>query len=334
VRRALAMTAALAAALPATAGAAPIRQAFTGTFTSATPGASTGYRLAIDYFKPGDPQGKAPAVQRVVQQLHAGSRLDTSVPPRCGASDAELASQGAAACPTNTRVGQGEIDADIGQGLGRIPRVIKTTVTVFNANRELILYAESTNAGDPPLRVPTRTAVGDRTFTSQAPPIPAADPSDPYLAIKRVRLSISAVTRAGRAFIKTPPSCAAGGAWTNTGTFTYRDGQTQTVSSRSPCSGRLARRRDRWAPRIRIRGLRRRGCAARPFRPQVRIGERNPLRRAAVSVDRRRLRSTKRKRFRVRIPIERLRSGRHRLVVVAVDATGNRARRTFRFRRC
>ena len=327
MRRALVITAALAATLPASASAAGPRQTFTGAFTSKTPGASSGYRLAIDYFNPADPQAKPPAVERVLQRLHEGSRLDTSAAPRCTASDAELVSQGAAACPANTQVGTGEIDADIGQAVGRFPRVIKTRVTVFNADQELILYAESTNAGDPPLRVPSRSAVGERTFTSEAPPIPAVSPSDPYLAIKRVRLDIHAVTAGGKALIRTPPACPAGGAWTTTGTFTYRDGVTETVSNGSPCTPGAGRgSRDRWKPRIRFRGLRR-GCAS--TRVGVRIGEHNRLRRAVAWLDGRRVRSTRRKRFGVRIL-----AGRHRLKVVAVDAAGNRARRAIRFRRC
>ena len=334
MKRMAATIAALAAALPATAAAAGPRQTFGGAFTTAVPGASSGYRLAIDYRDPANPGGKPYAVQRVLQQLHAGSRIDTTVPPRCTASDAQLNTQGASACPADTRVGTGELSVDFGQGAGRVPRVVETRVTVFNADRQVILFAESTNAGDPPIRVTSRSAAGERTFTSDTPPVPGASPSDPYMAIKRVRLSLDPVTMRGRAFIRTPPSCPASGAWTTTGTFTYRDGAVETVASQTPCSRASARRRDRWRPRIRIRGVPRRRCTARTFRARVRIGEHNPLRRAAASLGRRTLRSTRRKQFYVRVRASGLRRGRHRLAVVAVDAAGNRARRTVRFRRC
>lgn len=323
--RAFAIAAVIAVTLPAAAAAAEPRQSFSGTFTSMAPAASTGYRLELDYRDPANPQGKPHAVQRVLQTLNVGARIDTAAVKRCTASDAELVSQGASACPADSQVGQGELDADIGQDAGRVPRVIKTRVTVFNADHAVILFSESTNAGDPPLRVPSRSPAGERTFTSETPPIAAAPPPDPYLAIKRVRLMIGPAGTNARPLIRTPATCPAAGTWTNSAAFTYRDGITDTALSRSPCSG-TARRRDHWKPRIRFRGVRRR---CKLGRVGVRIGEHNRLRRAVASLDGRRVRSTRRKRFAVRVS-----AGRHRLAVVAVDAAGNRARRTVRFRRC
>src|SRR5688572_18988874 len=81
------------------------RQAFADTFTTTAAGASTGLRLEIDYRDPANPDGKPYAVSRILQTLHRGTRIDTSVPPRCEASDQELMAQGEAACPPDTRVG-------------------------------------------------------------------------------------------------------------------------------------------------------------------------------------------------------------------------------------
>lgn len=86
-------------------------------------------------------------------------------------------------------------------------------------------------------------------------------------------------------------------------------------------------------PRISLRGKPRR-CVRRSFRLRVRIRSATPLRRSTVSLDGRRLHSTRRARYSVRIPARRLRRGRHRIVVAAVDRNGARGRRTLRFRRC
>ena len=77
-----------------------------------------------------------------------------------------------------------------------------------------------------------------------------------------------------------------------------------------------------------------RACVSRSFRARVTVVSDTSLRRATVSLDGRRLRTTAAGTFRVRVPADRLRPGRHRLTVVAEDAAGNRTRQTFEFRVC
>jgi hypothetical protein len=216
-------------------------------------------------------------------------------------------------------------------GVGASPRVIENRLSLFNNERQLVLLTESTNAPGGPLRTASRTAVGERSFTTQVPPLPGFPPPDPFLAIKRVRIMLRALpTRVGRrraAYIKTPPMCPASGGWVNAATFTYRDGEAQTVESRSPCI------RDAEPPRIRIRGLPRR-CASSSFTLRVGIRDASALRSTRVFLDRRRIVATKRKRFSKRIPASRLSSGGHRVKVTATDTVGNRATRAASFRRC
>lgn len=314
--------------LSAPAAHAQARQAFEGALTSDTPATSSGYRLSIDYFDPANPQGKPYAVQQIVQTLHPGTRLDTSVPARCDASDAELMAQGESACPSSTRVGGGTLDADSGAAGGATPRVIQSRVTFFNAANTLILFTESTNAGNPPIRTSGRVLIGERTMTSEVPPVPGTPPPDPFLAIRKVRVSLDEVSAGSRAFIRTPATCPVARRWTTNGRFTYRDGQSQVALSSAAC-----RRPDRWKPRIRALGIPV-SCARRPFRARIRIGEHTALRRASVTIDGRLARRTRKKRFALRVNTRRLRTGRHRLTVTAVDLAGNRARRTFRVRRC
>jgi hypothetical protein len=334
-RRGIALRASIAVAVSLVAAPPAHSQTyerFSGTFTSETPGASTGYRLSIEYMNPADPQAKPYAVQQVVQTLHAGARIDTSVPPRCDAQDAELMAEGTSACPPETRIGGGELDVDSGVGAGPLPRLIENRVTFFNADRMLILLTESTNTQGVPVRSASRVQVGERTFTSEVPPIPAAPPPDPFLAIKRVRVALDAVTAGGRNFITTPSSCPGSGAWTNSAKFTYRNGATYTENSPSACrAGSVSR--DRGKPRIRVRGVPGH-CASRAFRARVRVRDESRLRRVWVRLDGKTVRTLSRGSFRVRVPAAGLAPGPHRLVVVAADVAGNRAVKSAGFRRC
>jgi parallel beta-helix repeat protein len=86
-------------------------------------------------------------------------------------------------------------------------------------------------------------------------------------------------------------------------------------------------------PRIRVRGLGHR-CAKRRVRLRVRVSATSPLRRVRVYVDGRRVKSTKRARFSKRLGVWRLRSGKHRLRVVASDRAGRKSVRKRAFVRC
>jgi hypothetical protein len=58
------------------------------------------------------------------------------------------------------------------------------------------------------------------------------------------------------------------------------------------------------------------------------------LRAARVRLGDDRIARSRRKRFGVRIAADRLRPGRHTLLVTATDTAGNDAQRRLRFRRC
>ncbi len=110
---------------------------------------------------------------------------------------------------------------------------------VGSGTESSILFTQSTNAPGGPVRTSGRVAVGEGSLKSRVPPVPAAPPPDPFLALKRVRVALDRVSKRDgegrRAFITTPPSCPPTRAWTNRATFTYRDMVSQTEASRSPC---------------------------------------------------------------------------------------------------
>lgn len=220
-----------AIAAPASARQGP-RQTFELGFTTDRPAASTGFSEAIDYVNPDDPTAKPFAVQMIVVRLAPGTQLDTSVPERCDAADPALISQGAGACPPGSMVGDGEVDLDTGlPGPGRI---VRNDVTLFNNTDQVIFLFEREGGG----RVVSRAQATDASFTTTVPPIPGGPP-DGFTAIDRVMLEVDAVSigPAGqrRSYMTTPRSCPEGGSWTNTATFSYGDGVTETAQSASPC---------------------------------------------------------------------------------------------------
>ena len=231
----------VAAGIPA-AASAESRQTYEAKLTSERPNSSTGFRQAIHYVNPDDADAKPHAVEKVVLRLPRGSRVDTSVPAQCSASEAEFQLDGAEACPAKTEVGEGFLSVDFGAALGPLPRVVENDVTFFNNDDELILFSESTNTGEPPVRTASRFEVGTRTFVSRVPPLPGTPPPDPFAALKDVFNRIEAIERgrstaAREAYITAPPKCPHRGHWTLTATFTYRDGVVQTERSRTPCRG-------------------------------------------------------------------------------------------------
>jgi hypothetical protein len=276
-----------------------------------------------------------------VIELPPGTSVDDSVPELCEASDQELIATGAGACPEGSVIGGGELDVDT--GIDGPARTLANTVTVFNAEGQLILLLDSTSGA--PRRLVTRSVVEGRTITTEVPPTPGGPP-DGFAAIKRVRLRLEPVSRGGASYLTTPPICPAGGSWTTTLTFTYRDDGSYAVASPSPCAQRAsetdrgeaparARQTDRTPPRIRLRGIPRRRCARRGFTVRVGVQETGSgLRSVSILRDGRRLAAGTRPALATRIRTRGLRRGRHTITAVAVDRAGNRAVRTVRFRRC
>jgi hypothetical protein len=223
-------------ATPALAGDPESRQAFDFEFTSKRPGHSTGFTEVIDYRNPADPDAKPPAVQQIVLELAPGSKIDTSAPAICAASDPIMILQGPAACPPGSRLGNGKLQLDTGT-LGPA-RFVRAAFEALNADRELIFLFQEELSG---ARVVSRSAVTRRTFTTIAPPIPGGPP-DLFAAIDTVRLEVAPVTsiRDGerRRYVRTPRTCPPSGRWINTATFTYRDGVSETVTSASRCRAR------------------------------------------------------------------------------------------------
>jgi uncharacterized repeat protein (TIGR01451 family) len=103
----------------------------------------------------------------------------------------------------------------------------------------------------------------------------------------------------------------------------------ETTISKAP-----AAKVDKKKPTVSVGGVRASGCLRTAFSAQVTIKDASKLRRVVVSVDGRTIKQTKSKRFRISVRAQDMRSGRHTLRVLAVDARGNRRVVTRAFNRC
>lgn len=300
----------------------PSRQTASVALSQPRPASSTGVHIMIEYRNPNDPATKPFAVQRIVTTLPAGTVIDTGVPAQCALSDAELMAGGAGACPAASIVGSGVITLSSATA---DPTATADVALVNNAN-ELIFVATVRGT---PTRMIVHSPVRGNTISSEIPRLPGGLP-DGATALRTVDLRIGAVTRRDgatvRNYITTPSACPASGQLTSSGAFTYFDGVSQTVPSQSPCV-------DTVAPRIKLTGPAR-PCVQRRPRTRVRVTDNSSLRAVVVRLNGRRIKTTRRKTFGVTVRRERLRKGRNRLTVLAVDSRGNRSTLTRRFRRC
>ena len=314
--------------LAAGAGAQePPRQTYTERFTTDVPGAASGRVYSIDYLSPGgDPEAKPHAFSRLRVVLPEGARFDTAAVPRCAATDAELIADGPSACPPESRVGSDETVVDTGvPGPGRH---FTTDFAFFNNADELILLATAREYG---ARVVVRGRVGERTLDIDNPVIPGTPPDGAAARSQRGTFEPRAGVRDGRQanYITTPPTCPPSGHWVHRVEYTYRDGVEQSAESRSPCR----RPADTRPPALAATGIPR-ACTRRTFRAHVRIADESRLRIARVRLDGRAVATSAHRRIGVNVRAARMSPGRHTITVAATDAAGNRAERSFAFRRC
>jgi hypothetical protein len=237
------------------AGAVGPRQVGSLTYTSRVPGTSTGLVLNFEFQNPENPSQKPHSVAKMVVHSPAGAHIDTTVPPQCHASDAELMTQGAAACPAESKIGSAVAVSATG-GSGPFPPYTKTTITDFNNQDEIIAVGQ--NEDIPALKPVDHTKIEGNTTTTNFPPIPGAPPPDPFTPFKSLHFTFAPYARNGRVYNRTPPTCPAVGYWTMKLEFTYRDGVTETVKSHSPCqqATQPSGARPRLALRVRPRTTR------------------------------------------------------------------------------
>jgi hypothetical protein len=227
------MTALAVTAIAATPAAGQVpRQTGSLTFTTTTPGSASGTKLSFQFQNPADPNAKPYAVAQMIMHAPPGTVTDTTVPPQCHATDAEIYLQGPAACPADSRLGGGVAETDNGPGAN--PRYGTTTLTHFNNQDQII--GIGVNDQIPAIKTIDRVAIEGRTSTANFPLFPGVPPPEPYTPVKSLNITIDPYQRDGQPYLRTPPTCPRSGYWTQITDFVYRDGTRQSVESHSPCT--------------------------------------------------------------------------------------------------
>lgn len=240
VARTSVLAAAVVALLPAAARALPgsgpheTVDVTASTTHVATP---TALGYAATYRNPADPAADPPALRRLVITLPAGTRIDTTVPAVCSATDEQIRLLGDAACPAGSRVGSGEATADV-LGIGRMT----FATTLFNGPDQQIEVIESGNALGSNGAV--RTYIHGTTLDGPVPTCltggspPTGCPFDQVTLLAN-HLTADALTvgegAQRRSYGTTPPTCPSSGAWETPVTLTYADGTVETVVTTQPC---------------------------------------------------------------------------------------------------
>lgn len=223
-------------AMPAVAVAAPVSFPH-GTldyrFTTKHERTPTGWSYLASYHAANDPSADPPYMRSMTFHNPPGFALDTSVPERCTASDAQIALFGPSACPPGSAIASGTTTGKF------MNQVTVLQVDVFNNTDEQILVART-----PFIATISRGRIAPDTsvhFTSPTcyPAVPGAScPVDDALAVG-VDVKGPAYTRTVdgvvRSYQTTPPSCPKAGYWETPIDFVWADGTQETVVPRQPC---------------------------------------------------------------------------------------------------
>jgi hypothetical protein len=236
VRRSLAIAVRCFAAVAAIVAVGAVPAAASGprqtggiTFTATSPGTSTGTTLDFLFVNPDNPALKPYSVDKMIIHRPPGTAIDTTVPPQCHATDAEIYALGPAACPDDSWIGSGWAISDQGNNT-----TSQTTITHFNNQDEVV--GIGVNDQIEAIKTIDRTRFEGDTSTSTFPIFPGVPPPEPYTPVKELHIRFPAYSRNGGIYNRTPLTCPSVGYWTFTTDFVYRDGVTESIESHSPCS--------------------------------------------------------------------------------------------------
>src|SRR4051794_26386106 len=216
-----------ASAAPADAG---VRADYVQAFTTPVPGAPTGSDTRILYKHPSDPNAKPIPVRREVFTFPEGTTYDEGVVPDCTASDLQLMVFGPSACPPETWMGEGRGDTSMA-GFDDSEQLLD--VNGWDDGGVMVLLGGSHDIK--PLRFVTRIHRDGQVVTVDVPRTPGGPP-DGESALRYVHNVFAPRTLGSRAYMRTPPTCPANGAWTFKAQFTFADGAVERDAYRMPCT--------------------------------------------------------------------------------------------------
>ena len=203
------------------------------TFTQSTPGTPTGLGWSSSYHAAGDPSSPPPPMNRMVFYPPAGFRYDTGALGQCTATDAELSLRGPAACPADSRLGEGTTE-----GLFLFPFAHDQVFDHFNHHLDVM-----NNANEQVLLVESEGWTVQRgklnpdgslefNATTCFPASPTGQCPDDYI----IQLGSRTTIPEHGGYATTPPTCPAEGYWTTTVRFWWADDTTESVDTHQPCT--------------------------------------------------------------------------------------------------
>lgn len=203
---------------------------FNLTLTSRSPGSPSGLNLHLLLRAANDPNAKPSPLRAAVVQGPSGLRFDTGAVTQCSASNVELRALGPKACPPESQLTIGSFTGVTGFGPPVDPFVGDDYL--FNGPNQLIEVI--TSHGTPLSPAFDRLSISGSTLTAHPPATPGGPP-DGEAAVRSIDFQVPVRVAGDRSLITTPPGCPPAGEWTTTATFTFANGSTDTVASRTPC---------------------------------------------------------------------------------------------------
>ena len=221
------------------------------SFSSSAPGTPVSFEAHIRYTST-DSSGRRRALRKHVLTFPPGTVYDSAAAGNCQASTQDLVAQGLAACPADSRVGGGTLNAWATKPPASLGGSFPTDLTFFNSS-----HPKDRPAAEHALIV--AISVGDQVQTAFVVPIegnvatentpmvcstPGEQPPCPNgeFTVATVDYAIDEHTRTigGRVhrLITTPPSCR--GSWEFDSSRQYDDGTAERARSIVPCAGTAA----------------------------------------------------------------------------------------------
>ena len=213
---------------------------FSGTYSVKKVNSSSGFKVGITSSEEGAAPGTKPSnpVRNTVLTFAAGTKITPKAAAQCKASAEEVQSTKGAACPAASKIGTGDAEAITGFGAGIDP--VKENIVAYNRPGGLFLLL--TPQGAIGQTAVLESKLSGLELTTPVPPfcLPGGSPPDcanGEAVLTKFNLTTVKKKKGSGAkalyYIRTPPKCRK--SWTTKFTVTYKDGTSETDTSKTTC---------------------------------------------------------------------------------------------------
>jgi hypothetical protein len=221
----------LAAATATVALAASEISNFSVKHSAKAEGASTGISFKTTFADPDAATGLPSGVKAFTIKLHKGTKIDAAGATQCKATADDLTTKGPAACPASSRIGKGTATATPPTGGAGVTVDAIVFNTKFSGRNSFLFTFVSNNT------YVTSFDAFVKGNTLSASGLDGAIPGG--LIVTKFNGTIDKHSKGkGKKkhnLITTPGTCPKSKKWTNSGTFTFQNGDKDTSTSTSSC---------------------------------------------------------------------------------------------------